>query len=136
MKPGETEWTDALIARLSSLWGDGHTAAEIGRRLHISKNAVVGKVHRLGFPKRQSPIIRTGSPKPAATIHQESDRAVKAIIPLQRAEETPKLVKRPPMGSCDWIGGDKPNWLYCDQPKAKGSYCVQHAMECYAGKAA
>ena len=37
-----TEWSSEIIDRLCILWSEGHTTAEIGRRLHISKNAVVG----------------------------------------------------------------------------------------------
>ncbi|WBO59682.1 GcrA family cell cycle regulator [Acidocella sp. MX-AZ03] len=46
------EWTDDSIARLRSLWAEGLSTAEIGRRLNISKNAVVGKAHRLNLPAR------------------------------------------------------------------------------------
>jgi GcrA cell cycle regulator len=50
------EWTDEIIARLRALWVEGHSTAEIGRRLGISKNAVVGKAHRLDLAARPSPI--------------------------------------------------------------------------------
>ncbi|MCW8307939.1 GcrA cell cycle regulator [Acidiphilium sp. PA] len=52
------DWTDDAIMRLRSLWDDGLSTAEIGRRLGISKNAVVGKAHRLDLPARPSPIRR------------------------------------------------------------------------------
>ena len=44
------EWSDESILRLRALWDEGHSTAEIGRRLGISKNAVVGKAHRLDLP--------------------------------------------------------------------------------------
>ncbi len=50
------EWTDETIARLRALWTEGYSTAEIGRRLGISKNAVVGKAHRLDLAARPSPI--------------------------------------------------------------------------------
>ncbi|HJS88304.1 MAG TPA: GcrA family cell cycle regulator, partial [Acetobacteraceae bacterium] len=50
------EWTEETIARLRALWAEGHSTAEIGRRLGISKNAVVGKAHRLDLTARPSPI--------------------------------------------------------------------------------
>ena len=56
----EFEWTDDTIRELRQLWSEGHSTAEIGRRIGISKNAVVGKAHRLDLPTRPSPI-RTGS---------------------------------------------------------------------------
>ena len=52
------DWTDETIAHLRGLWDEGHTTAEIGRRLGITKNAVVGKAHRLNLPARPSPIRR------------------------------------------------------------------------------
>lgn len=62
------EWTDETISRLRVLWTEGHSTAEIGRRLGVSKNAVVGKAHRLDLAARPSPIrpsadgARTRSP--------------------------------------------------------------------------
>jgi GcrA cell cycle regulator len=64
------EWNDELIARLRMLWNEGLSTAEIGRRMCVSKNAVVGKAHRLGLAARPSPIRRdssgTSTPRPAA----------------------------------------------------------------------
>ena len=54
------EWNEETIARLRALWADGFSTAEIGRRMGISKNAVVGKAHRLNLPPRPSPIRREG----------------------------------------------------------------------------
>ncbi len=50
------EWTDETIVRLRALWAEGLSTAEIGRRLGVSKNAVVGKAHRLDLDARPSPI--------------------------------------------------------------------------------
>src|SRR5579864_9460091 len=55
------EWAEETIVRLRALWDEGHSTAEIGRRLGVSKNAVVGKAHRLDLPARPSPIRRDGS---------------------------------------------------------------------------
>ena len=52
------EWSDAVIALLRALWAEGHSTAEIGRRLGVTKNAIVGKAHRLDLPARPSPIRR------------------------------------------------------------------------------
>ncbi len=54
----EMEWSDEIIERLRALWAEGLSTAEIGRRMGISKNAVVGKAHRLNLPARPSPIRR------------------------------------------------------------------------------
>ncbi|MCA0451754.1 MAG: GcrA cell cycle regulator, partial [Proteobacteria bacterium] len=55
------DWTPEQISELTRLWGEGLTTAEIGKRLGISKNAVVGKAHRLNLPARPSPIRREGA---------------------------------------------------------------------------
>src|SRR5690349_4459041 len=55
------EWAEETIIRLRALWDEGHSTAEIGRRLGVSKNAVVGKAHRLDLPARPSPIRRDGA---------------------------------------------------------------------------
>ena len=52
------DWTDDVINRLKALWAEGHSTAEIGRRMGVSKNAVVGKAHRLSLEARPSPIRR------------------------------------------------------------------------------
>jgi GcrA cell cycle regulator len=62
-------WDEETIRTLKELWGQGHSTAEIGRRLGVSKNAIVGKAHRLELDGRPSPI-RRDVPKP------EPDRAM------------------------------------------------------------
>ena len=56
------EWNEEAIERLRTLWAEGHSTAEIGRRMVVSKNAVVGKAHRLGLVARPSPIRREMAP--------------------------------------------------------------------------
>jgi GcrA cell cycle regulator len=58
-------WDDETIRLLRDLWTQGHSTAEIGRRLNVSKNAIVGKAHRLDLEARPSPI-RRDVVKPAA----------------------------------------------------------------------
>ena len=60
----EFEWTDNMISELRQLWSEGHSTAEIGRRMGITKNAVVGKAHRLDLSARPSPIRTGGAPRP------------------------------------------------------------------------
>ncbi|MGO3517023.1 MAG: GcrA family cell cycle regulator [Acetobacter cibinongensis] len=71
------EWTEETISRLRELWAEGLSTAEIGRRLSITKNAVVGKAHRLGLPPRPSPIRRSEK-KPVA----EATKAIPAEAPV------------------------------------------------------
>jgi GcrA cell cycle regulator len=89
------DWDDELIQRLVSLWGEGHSTAEIGRRMNVTKNAVVGKAHRLNLPARPSPIRRDGAgsaPRPAAPR-----RLVGPTLPPLPASLSPDLVRGMPL---------------------------------------
>ena len=57
----ETVWTQELIDNLARLWAEGHSTSEIGRRLGLTKNAVVGKAHRIAITPRPTPL--TGTPQ-------------------------------------------------------------------------
>ncbi len=79
------EWTEQRIETLRKLWGQGQTASQIAAILGgITRNAVIGKAHRLGLTGRPSPIKReAGSAQPrrkAAAGRQ--DRPVRATPPL------------------------------------------------------
>ena len=58
-------WTPLLVDQLAVLWKQGLSTAEIGRKLGISKNAVVGKAHRLALTPRPSPLKRPPVRQPA-----------------------------------------------------------------------
>lgn len=58
------DWNDAAIQRLRDLWADGHSTAEIGRRMGVSKNSIVGKAHRLDLAKRADPVRKLSSEGP------------------------------------------------------------------------
>lgn len=49
-------WTDEMVEDLKKMWHEGLTTGEIGKRLGVSKNSIVGKVHRLQLSGRPSPI--------------------------------------------------------------------------------
>ena len=71
----ETIWTQDLVTQLSALWKQGLSTAEIGRRLNISKNAVVGKAHRLMLDPRPSPLKRPpGSQRRARRLRRPTLR--------------------------------------------------------------
>jgi GcrA cell cycle regulator len=57
-------WSEETILLLQELWLQGHSTAEIGRRLGVTKNAIVGKAHRLDLAARPSPIRRGGTSVP------------------------------------------------------------------------
>ena len=97
-------WTDEMVETLKKLWDEGVTTGEIGRRLGISKNSIVGKVHRLGLSGRPSPIKKKSdtSTKPAApkakdkpTTPSTSAPKVKPA-PVKEAAPAPKVEKTEP----------------------------------------
>jgi GcrA cell cycle regulator len=76
-------WTPERIAEVTRLWDEGLTTAEIGKIVGVSKNAVVGKAHRLGLPARPSPILRNGgggksvaTPRPVAKVPVKPARQI------------------------------------------------------------
>ena len=62
------EWSDDIIAQLRAFWAEGLSTAEIGRRLGVTKNAIVGKAHRLDLDARPSPIKREHEAPPPRRV--------------------------------------------------------------------
>ena len=73
-------WDEQTIHHLRDLWTQGLSTAEIGRRLSVSKNAIVGKAHRLDLEARPSPIRRDGS-KPATERPAPCPRTAGPTLP-------------------------------------------------------
>jgi GcrA cell cycle regulator len=92
----EFEWTDDRIRKLRQLWSEGHSTAEIGRRMGISKNAVVGKAHRLDLPARPSPIRTGGAPRAPRVPRRQPIPTLADTMPLSclRDADIPMPVER------------------------------------------
>ncbi len=137
------EWTEEAIAKLRTLWAEGLSTAEIGRRLNISKNAVVGKAHRLSLPPRPSPIRRVegqaASPRPSTPKRTQGptlpplSASIGAPAPALRAiMPAPKSSQR--ATPCCWPIGEpgKPSFHFCNAAAATGKpYCEEHAGIAY-----
>ena len=92
-------WTDERIERLKALWTKGMTASHIADELGgVSRNAVIGKAHRLGLQSRPSPVKpNEPPPKPRAKAKEKPEAAaapVKAAVaeapaPAAKAEPGP-----------------------------------------------
>jgi GcrA cell cycle regulator len=83
-------WTDERIDRLKELWSQGKTASHIADELGgVSRNAVIGKAHRLGLQSRPSPV-KPNEPAPKAKARAR-DKAEAAAAPPERkpAAEAP-----------------------------------------------
>src|SRR6476619_6977430 len=86
-------WTDERIERLKKMWHDGATASQIADELGgVSRNAVIGKAHRLGLEQRPSPV-KPGEEKdlkkPASAAAAPKPAAPKAEPPRPAAAATP-----------------------------------------------
>ncbi len=136
------EWTEEAIARLRALWAEGLSTAEIGRRLNISKNAVVGKAHRLNLPARPSPIRRLegeAAARPATPKRTQGptlpplSASMAAPMPQMRAiMPAPKYSQR--ATPCCWPIGEpgKPSFHFCNAASTPGKpYCEEHASIAY-----
>jgi GcrA cell cycle regulator len=73
-----TIWTTELNTALCILWGEGHSTIEIGKRMGLSKNQIIGRARRLKLKARPSPL---GVNKDAATKKATATRA--ALFNLQ-----------------------------------------------------
>ncbi|HEX6981099.1 MAG TPA: GcrA family cell cycle regulator [Alphaproteobacteria bacterium] len=134
------DWTSEQINQLTRLWHEGLSTAEIGKRLGISKNAVVGKAHRLRLAARPSPIKRVGSrqspaPRPAAQ-HRPQSMAAPARTPSPAPQPAPRVVELSTQ-TCRWpIGhpGD-PGFHFCTERAIQGKpYCIEHSAVAYVKK--
>ncbi|HEV2599791.1 GcrA family cell cycle regulator [Sphingopyxis sp.] len=109
-------WTDERIESLRTMWEKGLTASQIADELGgVSRNAVIGKAHRLGLKSRPSPVKATekvakppkpatpAAPKPAAPVAAARPAAPVAPRPVAAA---PKPEPRPPVEASDEGGAD------------------------------
>ena len=84
-------WTDERIATLTKMWESGATASQIADELGgVSRNAVIGKAHRLGLKARPSPV-KANEPKPAPKPKEAEAKAAPKAPPSPRP--TPKAAE-------------------------------------------
>lgn len=70
------QWSDERVERLKRLWADGLSASQIAAQLGgVSRNAVIGKVHRLNLPGRAKAGGSTSAPRPAKRPAAAAPRA-------------------------------------------------------------
>src|ERR1700749_1539936 len=84
-------WTDERIDKLKSLWGQGLTASQIADELGgVSRNAVIGKAHRLGLESRPSPVKGKDGAGPSTPAQAAPREAAPAPAPKVEKAEAPK----------------------------------------------
>ena len=133
------DWTDQTVATLRTLWGEGHSTAEIGRRMDTTKNAIVRKAHRLKLPARPSPI-RVASPDRPKLAPRITPPALALPTPLPAPAPEPPLV-HPAVpaparrtGTCQWPIGEpgRAGFHLCgDEPAPSKPYCPSHCGRAY-----
>ena len=93
-------WTDERIDKLTKMWEGGATASQIADELGgVSRNAVIGKAHRLGLKARPSPVKPNDKPEPAAKpAKQPAESAPRAATPAAPRPAAPaRPVAAPPV---------------------------------------
>lgn len=144
-------WTDERVELLKKLWQDGLSASQIAKQLGgVTRNAVIGKVHRLGLSGRAAPS------KPARPVFKAPRPARQAAAPAapRRISPPPLAAAAPPpqppvryveeapgaatvltLGAhmCKWPIGDpsSDDFTFCGRRASEGPYCVEHARVAY-----
>ena len=135
-------WTDDRVQQLKILWAEGHSASAIADQLgHLTRNAVIGKVHRLGLAGRQktrrprqarrarahtTPRRRTISVPRRQPTAITADNIASELAKLGPAPETPVTVRTLTVNMCRWPEGDPrtPGFHFCGRkPASSGLYC-------------
>ena len=139
----ESGWSETRVTTLSQLWRDGLSASQIAKQLGgVTRNAVIGKVHRLGLSGRAAASAPSRAPL-AASPRSKRPRRVAVAAPALRtsparsaleayepAPEGPGLIAdMAQLGAhaCKWPIGDpkNPDFSFCGR-QADGRYCAVH----------
>ena len=143
-------WTDERVESLKRLWLDGLSASQIAKQLGgVTRNAVIGKVHRLGLSGRAAPSQPARpafkAPRPPRPVSQApAPRRVEAQpqpaaapnpVPVVYVEE-PGSATVLTLGAhmCKWPIGDPSTdgFTFCGRRTgADGPYCIEHARVAY-----
>lgn len=84
-------WTDERVETLTKMWKDGRSAAEIAKELGgVTRNAVIGKAHRLGLSGRSSPIKKTKK--------EDSKKTAKTAAPPKKTAAPKKTAEKKKSG--------------------------------------
>ncbi|MGH6986510.1 MAG: GcrA family cell cycle regulator [Caulobacteraceae bacterium] len=143
-------WTDERVETLKKLWLDGLSASQIAKHLGgVTRNAVIGKVHRLGLSGRATPsqpsrtLFKTPRPpRPAVSSGSHLRRPVERHVVSHPAPKPAPYVEQPGTATvltlgahmCKWPIGDpsSDSFTFCGRRAAEeGPYCVEHARLAY-----
>ncbi len=93
-------WTDERVETLKRMWAEGQSASQIAKELGgVTRNAVIGKVHRLGLSNRVGgaggPEVEEDAPAPAAAPTPLRPEPVRAAEPAARPDPAPAAPRAP-----------------------------------------
>lgn len=120
-------WTDERIALLKELWEKGLSASQIAIELGgVTRNAVIGKAHRMGLSSRPSPVKgeQTAKPRPPVARKAVEKKPVRQRITL--LDLTDRM--------CKWPIGHpgEPDFQFCGKPAlTTAPYCGEHCGMAY-----
>ncbi len=144
-------WTEERVDTLKKLWTEGLSASQIAKKLGgVTRNAVIGKVHRLGLSGRATPsrpprrAVAGNRPRPAVRPTKAPSAPITrrtGVAPI-RPPVAPALQPNGEFASvltlsdhiCRWPIGDPgdPNFQFCGRKAKAGSpYCEAHAQAAY-----
>lgn len=143
-------WTDEMVESLRQMWVEGLTATEIAKKLGVSKNSIVGKVHRLCLTARPSPIKKKDEEmkEPEAEVSPqpvEQPTVVAKAAPKTKSVAEPKEVSPKDVDgktrlvdldshTCRWPIGDPRDEDFCfcgKKVRAGQTYCDEHSTMAY-----
>ena len=137
-------WDENNVSKLRDLWDQGLPTAQIGKLLGFTKNAVVGKAHRIGLERRPSPIRRTAvkpdrkkarspvMPKLNFENKQESIVSQKETNVFQPVVKN--LLNTNVRRGCEWPKGhpDEIDFHFCGKERFEDKpYCIDHCAVAY-----
>ena len=139
-------WTEEKVAKLKELWGKGNTASQIAEIIGgISRNAVIGKAHRLNLSAKIKTRTAASSQnfdnstneKNISTKRARKSKFKSLIIEKDFEPENPKQLEELDENSCKWPIGhpDEKSFYFCGRSSLKDfSYCRLHLLYAYQTK--
>jgi GcrA cell cycle regulator len=139
-------WTEEKVSKLKELWGKGNTASQIAEIIGgISRNAVIGKAHRLNLSAKIKTRTATSNKNFDSTVEVNNaqlkrgrkSRFKSLIIEKDFEPENPKQLEELDESSCKWPIGhpDEKNFYFCGRSSLKEfSYCKLHLLYAYQPK--
>ena len=139
-------WNEEKVAKLKKLWGKGNTASQIAEIIGgISRNAVIGKAHRLNLSAKIKTRAATSNQnfessivnKDTGSKRGRKNKFKSLIIEKDFEPENPKQLEELDESSCKWPIGhpDEENFYFCGRSSLKDfSYCKLHLLYAYQPK--